>query len=255
MRELWSYRELLYFLTWRDLKTRYMQTALGAAWVILQPVAMMVIFTIFFGRLARLSTDGSPPPVFYYSGLLLWIFFTGALSSTSSSLVGSAHLVTKVYFPRLALPISAMAARLVDFGVAFSVLAVLMLFYRTPITWQILLAPLTVAVAALLAFGLGLLFAAWNVRFRDIGHLLPLIIQIWMFASPIIYSTSLVPEKWRSLFMLNPLVGIITNFRAALFGLPFDWPALGVSLLITLLILVKAVQIFRRMEDSLADVI
>jgi lipopolysaccharide transport system permease protein len=255
LRELWSYRELLYYLAWRELKTRYMQTALGAAWVILQPLAMMLIFTLFFGLLARVPADGIPYPVFYYSSLLLWIFFTNTLSSTSNSLVGNAQLVTKVFFPRLALPLSSLAARLVDFGVALVALALLMIFYRTPLTIHLVVAPFIVAIAAVLAFSLGLLFAAWNVRYRDVGHMLPLVIQIWMFASPIIYSTRLVPKQWQSFYMLNPLVGILDNFRAALFGLPFDWASLGVTVLITLLVLMLAVQVFRRMEDTFADVI
>jgi lipopolysaccharide transport system permease protein len=255
LRELWSYRELLGFLIWRELKTRYMQTALGASWVILQPLAMMCIFTIFFGKLAGLPADNVPYPIFHYAGLLLWIFFSNTLTGTSNSLVGNTQLVTKVYFPRLALPLAAVGARVVDFVIALSVLAAMMIHYRTPFTWQLLLTPLIVGLTALLCFGLGLRLAAWNVKYRDVGHLLPLVLQILMFASPIIYSTKLVPEKWRALYTLNPLVGLVGNFRAALFGLPFDWLALGLAAIITCAIFFNSLFAFRRMQETFADVI
>jgi lipopolysaccharide transport system permease protein len=255
LRELWEYRELLFFQTWRELKTRYMQTALGAIWVVLQPLAMMLIFTLFFGLLARLPSDNIPYPIFYFSGLLLWLFFAGALSGASGSLVGNTNLVTKVYFPRLILPLAAVFARMVDFAVAMTVLLGMMLFYGVSLSLQILLTFPILLLTAILTVGLGIHLAAWNVKYRDVGHILPLLLQLLMFASPIIYSAKMVPEKWRMIYMLNPMVGLVGNFRAALFGTPLDCPALTVAVLFTLIISFRGVLAFQRMEENLADVI
>ena len=255
MRELWEYRELLLFQTWRELKTRYMQTVLGAAWVVLQPLAMMLIFTLFFGFLARLPSDDIPYPIFYFSGLLLWTFFASALGSSSNSLVANANLITKVYFPRLILPLAAAFARMVDFAIAMTVLFGMMIYYRMPLSPQSLLIIPIVLLTAILTIGLGIHLAAWNVKYRDIGQVLPLLLQLLMFASPIIYSAKLMPEKWRALYMFNPLVGLIGNFRAALFGSPLDWRALGVAFVITLIVGVRAIYAFQRMEENFADVI
>lgn len=255
LRDLWSYRELLYFLTWRDLKVRYKQTILGVAWVVMQPLLTTIIFTLFLGKLARVPSDGLPYPLFVYAGLLPWSFFAGAVTNSSNSLVGSAHLITKVYFPRMIIPGAAVGGRLVDFAIAFLILVGMMVYYGVAITWGLVMLPVLVALITLLALSIGMWTSALNVKYRDIGVALPVLIQLWMFASPIIYPSSLVPEKWRWLYALNPLVGIIEGFRAALFGREFDWLALAVSTIIALILLVYSIYTFRRMEKSFADVI
>lgn len=253
--DLWAYRELLYFLIWRDLKVRYKQTALGATWVVMQPLLTTVIFTIFLGGLARVPSDGIPYPLFVYAGLLPWTFFSGAVMNSGNSLVGSANLITKVYFPRVIIPVAAVGARLVDFVIAFSLAAVMMAYYGVTLTWGLTMLPVLVALITLLALGLSMWVSALNVRYRDVGVALPVLIQLWMFASPIIYPSSLVPESWRKVYALNPLVGLIEGFRAALLGRRFDWTALAVTTAITLALLVCAAYAFRRMEKSFADVV
>lgn len=253
--EIWSYRELLYFLTWRDLKVRYKQTLLGVAWVVMQPLMMTLVFTVFLGMLARVPSDGVPYPIFVYAGLLPWTFFSGAVLGAGTSLVSNSHLVTKVYFPRMIIPAAAVMARLADFCVAFTIILGLMTFYRVAPTWNLLMLPALVALASLLAFGCGLLLSAINVKYRDVGVALPVFIQLWMFVSPILYPTSLVPPAWRRLYELNPFVGIVDNFRTALFGGEFQWFSLGVSVAATVVVLVVSMFEFRRVEKSLADVI
>jgi lipopolysaccharide transport system permease protein len=255
LRELWAHRELLYFLVWRDLKVRYKQTVLGASWVILQPVLMTLVFAIFLGRIARVPSGNVPYILFLYSGLLPWTFFSNAVSSSSHSLVASAHMITKVYFPRSIVPIAAVLVRLSDFVIASAVLIGLMLYYGQPITWAILIAPLLILHLTLLALGLGMWFAALNVKYRDIGTALPVILQLWMFASPIIYPANLVPENWKWAYELNPLTGIIGGFRASLLGLGINWRSLFVSAVITLALLVYSTYGFRRLEDEFADVV
>jgi lipopolysaccharide transport system permease protein len=259
LRGLWAYRELLYFLTWRDLKVRYKQAALGLAWVVLQPLMMTVIFTVFLGVLMRVPTDGTPYILFVFAGLLPWTFFSSAIVGSGNSLVANAHLITKVYFPRMLVPAAAVAGRLVDFAVSFVILAVLMLVYQVAPTWNILMLPPLVALTTLLALGCGMLFSALNVRYRDIGIALPVMIQLWMYVSPVLYPTQLagrlLPEGWRWLYSLNPLVGVVDGFRAALFGGPFDLFALGVSTAFTLSLLVYSAFAFRRVERGFADVI
>jgi lipopolysaccharide transport system permease protein len=255
LRGLWAYRELLYFLTWRDVKVRYKQTLLGAAWAILQPLLTMLIFTLLFGQLAGIPSDGIPYPIFAYAGLLPWTFFSNAVTNSGNSLVGSSNLITKVYFPRMIIPSAAVAAGLVDFGIAFLLLVVLMVYYHIRVSWIVLmLLPLTLLIT-LLALGVGMWLSALNVRYRDIRYALPFLIQLWMFTSPIIYPVSLLPAKWRWLLALNPLTGIIAGFRASIFGLPLDWQALGVSTGITLVLLVYSAFSFRRMEKSFADIV
>lgn len=254
LRDLWAYRELFYFLTWRDVKVRYKQTLLGAAWAILQPVCSMIIFTLIFGRLAGIPTDGIPYPIFAYAGLLPWLFFSNAVTNSGNSLVGSAHLITKVYFPRMLIPGAAVAAGLVEFGIAFTVLIGLMAYYGIGLTWNILMLPALVLLATLLATGVGMLMSALNVKYRDVRFALPFIIQLWFFSSPIIYPASFL-KKWQFLLILNPMAGIIEGFRASLFGRAFNWTALGVSAAITLCVLVYSAYTFRRMEKSFADVI
>jgi lipopolysaccharide transport system permease protein len=255
LRDLWNYRELLYFLTWRDVKVRYKQTLLGATWAILQPLLTMLIFTLFFGQLAGIKSDGPPYPIFAYAGLLPWTFFSNAITNSGNSLVGSSNLITKVYFPRMIIPSAAVGAGLVDFGIAFLLLVALMVYYHVMVTWFVLLLlPLTL-LTALLALGVGMWLSALNVKFRDIRYALPFLIQLWMFVSPIIYPVDMLPAKWRWVLALNPLTGIITGFRAALFGRSFDWMALGISTGITLVVLGYAAFSFRRMEKSFADIV
>jgi lipopolysaccharide transport system permease protein len=255
LKDLWEYRELFYFLMWRDLKVRYKQTLLGVGWVILQPLLSMVIFAFVFGRVVRVPSDGIPYPLFAYAGLLPWTFFSGAVTRSGNSLVGSAHLITKVYFPRLIIPGSAVAGGLVDFAIAFVLLAVLMVYYGVSVGVGLLMLPVLVLLTALLAFGIGMWTSALNVKYRDVGNILPFLITLGMFASPIIYPSSIVPPKWRWLFELNPLTGIIEGYRSALFGRPFNWKALGISTAITVGFLVFAAYSFRSMEKDFADVV
>jgi lipopolysaccharide transport system permease protein len=255
LRDLWAYRELLYFLVWRDLKVRYRQTLIGAAWAVFQPLMLMIVFTLFLGILIRVPSDGIPYPLFAYTGILLWLFFASAVISGSGSLVGNANLITKVYFPRMVIPIAAVGARLVDLTIAAVIFVGLTVYYGVQITWGIFMLPVILALVVLLALGIGIWASAVNVKYRDVGVVLPVMIQLGMYASPVIYPLSLIPEQWRWLYSLNPLVGIITNFRAALFGSGFNWTTLGISALITLVVLVYAAHAFRRMEKSFADII
>jgi lipopolysaccharide transport system permease protein len=255
LKDIWAYRELLFFLTWRDVKVRYKQTALGAAWAILQPLFMMLIFTIFFGRLAGVGSSGIPYPLFALGGLVPWTFFANAITASGNSLVGSAHLITKVYFPRLIVPAAAMLAGLVDFLLAFVLLCLLMVYYRVVPTVQILFLPVLVLMTALFSLAVGTWMSALNVKYRDVRFALPFLIQLWLFVSSVILPSSSVPLKWRWLLMLNPMSGIIEGYRSALFGLPFDWPALSIAAVLTLLVLFYAIYAFARVERSFADII
>ena len=254
-KDIWAYRELLFFLTWRDVKVRYKQTALGAAWAILQPLFMMLIFTIFFGRLAGVGSAGIPYPLFALAGLVPWTFFANAITASGNSLVGSANLITKVYFPRLIVPAAAMLAGLVDFVLAFILLCLLMLYYRVTLTVQVLFLPVLVLLTALFALGVGTWMSALNVKYRDVRFALPFIIQLWLFVSSVILPSSSVPEKWRWLLLLNPMSAIIEGYRSALFGLPFDWPALGIASVLTVAVLLYSLYSFGRVERSFADII
>ncbi len=259
LRDLWRYRELFYFLTWRDIKVRYKQTALGAAWAIMQPLFTMLLFTLIFGKLAGLPSDNIPYPLFAFAGLLPWTFFSNAISNSGNSLVGSSHLITKVYFPRLIIPAASVLAGLIDFFFAFAVMGVLMVVYRAPIGINILLLPLLIVLTTLLAFGVGMWLSALNVRFRDIRYVIPFLIQFWMFATPIIYPASMMPERWRPLLSLNPMTGIIEGYRAALLGgingASVNWQSLGLSIGIALAVLIYALFDFRRMEKTFADIV
>ena len=256
LRDLWEYRELLFFLTWRDVKVRYKQTLLGAAWAILQPLLTMLIFTVLFGGLAGIQTGGIPYPLFAFGGLLIWTFFSNSVTNSGNSLVGSSNLITKIYFPRMIIPMAAVGAGLVDFILAFLIQAVLMAYYRVHVTWALVMIPPLALLAALLAVGVGMWLSALNVKYRDIRYAIPFLVQIWMFASPIIYPVSMLPAKWRWVFMLNPLTGIIQNFRIALFGnQSFEWNSLLISVAITLAVLVYSAFSFRRMERHFADII
>jgi lipopolysaccharide transport system permease protein len=255
LRELWDYRELLYYLTWRDVKVRYKQTMLGVAWVVLQPLMMTVVFTIILGVLVRVPSGPVPYPLLVYVGLLPWTFFSSSVSASGASLVGNSHLITKVYFPRPLVPIAAVGGRLIDLSISFIILAGMMIFYRVTPTWSLLALPALVALVTLLALGIGTLLASLNVKYRDVGILLPVLVQLWMYLSPVIYPSSLVPARWRWLYSLNPMVGIIDGFRASLFGGAFDLRALVVSATAAALILTFAFYLFRRVERSFADVI
>jgi lipopolysaccharide transport system permease protein len=253
--DLWRYRELLYFLTLRDIKVRYKQTIMGAAWVIVQPVLTMLLFTVFFNKLGGLNSGNIPYPLFAYSGLLLWLFLSNAITNSTNSLINNTNLITKVYFPRMFVPAAAVGAGLVDLGIASVILIAMALYYGMALTWTILLLPFFVALTTLLALAVGLLISALTVKYRDLRHALPLMLQFWLFASPVIYPAGIVPEKWRWVLAINPLTGIIEGFRSALVGRSFDIFALTISAVLTLLLLVFSAYVFRRTEDTFADLI
>ncbi|MBX3084321.1 MAG: ABC transporter permease [Anaerolineae bacterium] len=255
--ELWSYRELLYFLIWRNIKVRYKQTVIGAAWAIIQPFMTMVIFSLFFGNLAKIPSDGIPYPIWSYAALVPWTFFASGLSNSADSLVGSANLIRKIYFPRLAIPISAVLSCVVDFGLAFLVLIVMMLVYGIIPTINILWLPFFLLLALVTSLGVGLWLSAMNVQFRDIKYVVPFIAQFWMFATPIAYPSSLIKnELLRALYSLNPMVGVVEGFRWALLGVDTAPGAvIIVSSLTALGLLISGAYYFRRMEKSFADVV
>jgi lipopolysaccharide transport system permease protein len=255
LRDLWQYRELLYFLTWRDIKVRYKQTILGAAWAVLQPFFTMVVFSVFFGRLAGVPSDGIPYPIFAYCALVPWSFFAGALDRAGNSLVGSANLITKVYFPRLAIPLSAVLAGLLDFGIAFVVLLAMMLYYGIVPTAAVITLPLLLLLAVVTALAMGLWLSALNVQYRDVRYTIPFLTQFWLFATPIAYSSSLVPEQWRDLYGLNPMAGVVEGFRWALLGKEPPGPLMAVSAMVVVVLLVGGLYYFRRMEKTFADVV
>ncbi|HKC62956.1 MAG TPA: ABC transporter permease [Pyrinomonadaceae bacterium] len=253
--ELWEHHELFYFLVWRDLKTRYKQTILGAGWVVLQPLLMTLVFTIFLGKLVAVPTNGVPYSIFAYSGLLPWIFFSNAILSSSHSLINNAPLITKLYFPRIFLPAAAVIVRLADLCVAATILFALLFYYGFAPSWKMLLFLPLVPELTLLALACGLWSAALNVKYRDIGTLLPVVLQLWMFTSPIIYASNVVPEKWRALYLLNPLAGIVEGIHASLFNLNFDWISIGFSAVVTLLLLLFSIYSFQIADESFADVV
>ena len=255
LHELWAYRELLYFLTWRDIKVRYKQTLMGAAWAVVQPLFTMLVFTLFFNRLGGFRSEEMPYPLFAYAGLLLWLFFASAVTSGTYSLVNNTNLITKVYFPRAFIPAAAVGAGLVDLSVASVVLVGLVAYYGVHPTAWLLLLPAFILLTVLLALGVGMIVSAATVKYRDLRHALPFLIQLWMFASPVIYPASVVPERWRWALALNPLTGIIEGFRAALVGRAPRWPWVAASALTTVLLLFASLYAFRRIEDTFADVI
>jgi lipopolysaccharide transport system permease protein len=254
-RELWAYRELLWVLTARDVKVRYKQTVLGAAWAIIRPLTTMVIFSIVFGRLANMPSDGSPYPVFVYAALLPWTFFATALASGSASLVGSAQLVSKVYFPRLVIPLASVGSAVVDLLVSTSVLFALMAWYHVGWTLHLLAVPALMVLLVFAALGTGMLLSAITVSSRDFTHITPFLIQAWMYVTPVVFPLSIVPERWRWLVYLNPMTGVIEGFRAAFLGKPFDWPGLGFSVAIALGVFALSIAYFEKVERRFADVI
>jgi len=256
LRDLWEYRELLYFLIWRDVKVRYKQTVLGAAWAIIQPFFTMVVFALFFGKLAKMPSDGIPYPIFSYAALVPWTFFANGLSQSSTSLVASANLIKKVYFPRLVVPISAVISGGVDFALAFAVLLGMMLFYGVVPTAAVIWLPLLLLLALVASLGVGLWLTAMNVQFRDVRYAVPFLVQAWMFATPIAYPSSLLDEPWRSLYGINPMAGVIEGFRWALLGTETaPGPIIFVSALVAVGLLISGAFYFRRMEKTFADVV
>ncbi len=256
LQALWQYRELLAFLVWRDTKVRYKQAVIGAGWAVFQPLISMLLFTAIFSYLAKLPSDGVPYPLFAYAGLLPWNFIAQATSRSGTSLVGESHLISKVYFPRLIIPLAAASAPAVDLVCALVMMIPLMLWFGVTPGWQILLFPVFVVIALLAALAVSLWFSALHVKFRDVGHIIPFFVQFWMFASPVVYPTSLIPERWRTLYCLNPVVGVVEGFRWTLLGQRA--PALETilpSICIVLLLFASGVVYFKRMERTFADVI
>ncbi|HSE42957.1 MAG TPA: ABC transporter permease [Acidobacteriota bacterium] len=255
-RELWHFRDLLYFLVWRDLKVRYKQTALGAAWAVIQPFFTMVVFSIFFGRLAGVPSDGIPYPLFAFAGLVPWTFFSNALSQSSNSLVGNQHLITKVYFPRLVIPVSAVLSGTLDFVIAFIVLLSMMIYYGVYPGIAVFTIPLFFLLALITALGTGLWLSALNVEFRDVRYIVPFLTQFWLFATPVAYPSSMLSEPWRTLYGLNPMVGVVEGFRWALLGKPvLSGSMLAISVITAFVLLVTGALYFRRMERTFADIV
>lgn len=253
--ELWSFRELLWVLGARDVRVRYKQTFLGAAWAILRPIFTMLIFTVIFGRLAKIPSDGYPYAIFVYAGLLPWTFFSTALQSSGGSLVGSAALIRKVYFPRLVVPLASVGAALVDLCLSTLVLFALMAFYRVPPSPRLIAFPLLLLGVVLTALGIGTLVSAMMVSYRDVKHLLPFVVQIWMYVTPVIYPVSMIPKRWHWVLFLNPMSGLVDGFRSAFLNRPFDLKALGISALISILLFAFGLAYFERVERRFADVV
>ncbi len=254
--ELWRYRELLYILAWRDVKVRYKQTVIGAAWAIIQPFFSMVVFSLFFGRLSNMPSDQIPYPLFSYAALVPWTFFANGLSESANSLVGNANLLKKIYFPRLIIPIAAVISGMIDFVLAFLVLLGMMLYYQVLPTTNIFWLPLLALLAFTTALGVGLWLSGLNVQFRDVRYVVPFLVQFWLFATPIVYPSSLIPEEWRLLYALNPMVGVVEGFRWSLLGVDTaPGPMIGVSALAAVALLVSGAFYFRRLEKTFADVV
>jgi homopolymeric O-antigen transport system permease protein len=255
-KELWEYHELLYFLIWRDIKVKYKQTALGVAWAIIQPLFTMVVFSLFFGKLAKIPSDGIPYPIFSFAALVPWSFFANGLTQSSHSIVGSAHLISKVYFPRLTIPIASVLGGIIDFMLSFLMLLGMMLFYGIYPTYNIIWLPLLIMLALITALGVGLWLAALNAEYRDVRYIVPFITQFWMLATPIAYPSSLLPEPWRTLYGLNPMAGVVEGFRWALLNTNTSpGPIIIVSSVAALIILVTGAFYFRRMEKTFADIV
>ncbi len=257
LKDLWHYRELVYFLTWRDLKVRYKQSVLGVLWALLKPFMNMVVFTIFFGQLAKIPSDGIPYPIFSYTGLLPWGFFAAALEVSARSMLQSGGMVSKIYFPRIIVPLSSVFANLVDFLIAFTILIGMMIYYQITPTINTLWLPVFILLAMITAIGVGLWFSALLVMYRDVNYMLPFITEIWKFVSPVVYSATLIPEKWQWLYSINPMAGVVTGFRWALLGQPetISFSSLAISGTISLMIFISGLYFFRRMERIFADMI
>ena len=255
LKDLWAYRELLYFLTWRDIKVRYKQTLLGFAWAILQPFFMMVVFTLFFGNLAKIPSEGIPYPLFSYAALLPWTLFAEGITRSSNSLVQDRNLVQKVYFPRLVMPVSGILSPLVDFAIAFTILIGMMFYFGYSPTINVLLLPAFILLALMTSLGVGLWLSAINVKYRDVRYVIPFLIQLWLFASPVVYSSSLLPEKYQIIYGLNPMAGVIEGFRWVLLGTEPPGSLIAVSVAIVVILLISGAFYFRHNERIFADVI
>lgn len=253
--EIWEYRELLFFLAWRDVKVRYKQTALGVVWALLQPLATTLIFTVLFSNIAKFDSKEVPYPLLALSGFAVWTFVSNAITFAGNSLVNYTGLITKIYFPRLVMPLASVGASFLDLLLSLAVLIIVMLFFGVILSWKILLAPLFLILLLILVFGIGILFSALNVKYRDVKFILPFGLQLWLFISPVFYPLEILPENIRFLWKLNPLTGILEGFRAALFNLPFDFVSLGISVGFSLTLFAVALFVFRQMEDDFADLI
>lgn len=255
LHDIWAHRELLYFLTWRDIKVKYKQTAMGAAWAIIQPLFMVIVFAVFFGVFMEVPTDGMPHLVFFYCGLMPWVFFSTSISISSSSLISNTNLITKIYFPRTIIPIATIASGLPDLLITVAILLGVVFYYQIALTWHVLMLPAMLLLTMWLAAAFGVWLAALTVRYRDIRHALPFVIQLWFFITPIIYPLSVVPEKWHWAMYLNPMTGIVEGIRSAIVGKNFNWTAIEFSIVIALLIFVASIHAFRRLEKSFADIL
>ncbi len=255
LRDIWQYRGLLYFLTWRDVKVRYKQTVIGFLWAIIQPFLKMVVFSVIFGSLAKMDSEGFPYPIFLYAGLLPWQFFASAVSRSGESIVASENLIKKVYFPRLVIPISSVGACLVDFAISFLILFVMMFYYNIiPTLSTFMLLPLVLSTI-FTALGVGMFISALNVAYRDFRYVIPFFVQIWMFLTPVIYPVGMIPENWRWLILLNPMAGIIDAYRSAILGKPFEWGSLGISTGIAVAMFLCGLMYFRKTERYFADIV
>jgi len=256
LREIWYYRELLYFFVWRDIKVRYKQTLIGAGWAILQPLLTMIIFTIFFGKIAKLPSEGIPYPIFSYSGLLLWTYFSSAVLNSSNSLIGNANLITKVYFPRIIVVFSSAIEGMIDYFIAISILFLMMMFYKISLNLYVIITPFLLFLAFLSATGIGLWLSALNVKYRDVRYAIPFFVQLLLFTTPVIYPSNIISEKFRWLFYLNPISGIIDAHRACILGYkPIDLSSLGISILVSIFLFITGALYFGRTERLFADII
>lgn len=255
LKELWAYRELLYVLAQRDIKVRYKQTVLGVAWAVIQPLTTMLLFTLIFGRLAKIPSDGLPYPIFVYAALLPWTFFANAISTSGNSLVGQQHLISKVYFPRLIIPLSSIGTGLTDFAISAVIMLLLMIYYDVGWTLNLLALPLLIIAVFFIALGVGTLLSALTVSYRDFRFVIPFMVQFWMFATPVVYPASLFPEQWRWVLYINPMAGLIEGFRSAFLGLPFDLPGISISMSVAVVIFLLGIFYFEKMERRFADII
>ena len=255
LRELWNYRELLWVLTARDIRVRYKQTVLGVAWAVIQPVMIMIVFSIFFGRLAKVPSEGFPYPVYVYAGLLPWTFFANAISQSSNSIISSANLITKVYFPRLIIPLSSIGAGIVDFMISTVILLLLMMYYGVPFSINLLYTPFLLLAVIFIALGFGTWLAALNVAFRDFRYVVPFMVQVWLFITPVIYPSNIIPENWQWLYYINPMAGLIDGFRAAFLGTQLDYIGPAISFVVAILCFFAGLLYFRTVERRFADII
>jgi lipopolysaccharide transport system permease protein len=255
LRELWAYRELLAVLTMRDIKVRYKQTVLGVAWAVIQPLLTMMLFSLVFGRLAKMPSDGLPYPIFVYTGLLAWTFFANALTTSGNSLVGQQHLISKVYFPRLIIPLSSVGTGLIDFAISACILLALMVYFGIGWSWNLLAVPFLMIAVIFIALGVGTLLSALTVTYRDFRYVMPFMVQFWMYATPVVYPASLFPEKWQWVLFLNPMAGLIEGFRSAFLDRPFDWMGIGISMSVAVVVFLLGVFYFEKMERRFADII